>query len=284
MKKFKHAMYALAMLAMLNACAAQSGSPPAQTQPPAQAVTGEVDTGPMLETMEGATEVTIPVREVKETQSASDNASTTQPATQPGSEQKQQDNVQTEPLAPPSEMEQPSTQSTEPAAQATEAPATVPEEPAPPATTPPATVPPTTTPPETVPPEPVPQETETVQTEPPATEVTEPDTVQIDTDAIEAYARSYASSLGFVIDTSLGTGNSGYYSPDYRPLCSTQDGYGVAAGMVAATKNQLNSRFSSEYSDVLVEEAYGIARCNCIVEYSHTDELGDWYYTYVFYG
>lgn len=211
MKKYKHAMYALAMLTMLNACAAQSGSPPAQTQPPAQAVTGEVDTGPMLETMEGATEVTIPVREVKETQSASDNASTTQPATQPGSGQKQRDTVQTEPPAPPSEMEQPSTQATEPATQATEAPATVPEEPAPPATTPPATVPPTTTPPvteppattppETVPPEPVTQETETVQTEPPATEVTEPVTVQIDTGAIEAYARSYASSLGFVIDT-----------------------------------------------------------------------------------
>jgi hypothetical protein len=35
---------------------------------------------------------------------------------------------------------------------------------------------------------------------------------------------------------------------------------------------------------VLVEEAYGIARCNVLVVYSHTDQLGDWYYTYVFYG
>ena len=50
------------------------------------------------------------------------------------------------------------------------------------------------------------------------------------------------------------------------------------------TKNQLNSRFSTEYCEVLVEEAYGIARCNVVVVYSHTDELGDWYYTYVFYG
>lgn len=105
-----------------------------------------------------------------------------------------------------------------------------------------------------------------------------------DTAGIEAYGRAYASSLGFVIDTSLGKGNSGYYSPDYRPLSSTEEGFAVAAGMVAATKNQLNSRFSTEYCEVLVEEAYGIARCNVAVVYSHTDELGDWYYTYVFYG
>jgi hypothetical protein len=108
--------------------------------------------------------------------------------------------------------------------------------------------------------------------------------VNPDTAAIEAYGRAYASSLGFVIDTSLGKGNSGYYSPDYRPLSSTEEGFSVAAGMVAATKNQLNSRFSTEYCEVLVEEAYGIARCNVVVVYSHTDELGDWYYTYVFYG
>ena len=127
-----------------------------------------------------------------------------------------------------------------------------------------------------------PPQTEPPQTEPPQTEA--PPIVNPDTAAIEAYGRAYASSLGFVIDTSLGKGNSGYYSPDYRPISSNEEGYAVAAGMVAATKNQLNSRFSTEYCEVLVEEAYGIARCNVVVVYSHTDELGDWYYTYVFYG
>ena len=134
----------------------------------------------------------------------------------------------------------------------------------------------------TEPPQTEPPQTEPPQTEPPQTEA--PPIVNPDTAAIEAYGRAYASSLGFVIDTSLGKGNSGYYSPDYRPISSNEEGYAVAAGMVAATKNQLNSRFSTEYCEVLVEEAYGIARCNVVVVYSHTDELGDWYYTYVFYG
>lgn len=127
-----------------------------------------------------------------------------------------------------------------------------------------------------------PEPTEPTHTETPMTEP--PEVVQLDTVAIEAYGRAYASSLGFVIDTSLGKGNSGYYSPDYRPLCSAEEGFAVAAGMVTATKNQLNSRFSAEHCEVLVEEAYGIARCNVKVEYSHKDEVGTWYYTYVFYG
>ena len=58
----------------------------------------------------------------------------------------------------------------------------------------------------------------------------------------------------------------------------------AAVGLVSATKNQLNSRFSEERCETLVEGAYGLARVNCQVVYSHTDELGDWYYTYVFYG
>lgn len=102
--------------------------------------------------------------------------------------------------------------------------------------------------------------------------------------AVEAYAESYASSIGFVVDGSLGQGNSGYYPPDYRPFTSMQDSYNAAASLVAATKNQLNSRYSEEPSNVLIDKFYGLARINCKVVYSHTDELGDWYYTYVFYG
>ncbi len=159
----------------------------------------------------------------------------------------------------------------------------------PPATQPPATEetrPPVTEPPATIPPVTEPKPTQPPATEPPETEPipTEPEKAAIDTGSIEEYARSYAASMGFVIDTSLGKGNSGYYPPDYRPLTSTNEGCSAAAGLVGATRNQLNSRFSTEKSDVLVEGAYGLARMNCLVEFSHTDELGDWYYIYVFYG
>ena len=123
-------------------------------------------------------------------------------------------------------------------------------------------------------------DTEEVEAEEPIEEIQE----TIDSNAIAAYARSYAASLGFVIDTSLGQGNSGYYPPDYRPLNTMQDGYNAAVGLVAATKNQLNSRFSAEHSGVLVDEAYGLVRANCQVIFSHTDAVGDWYYIYVFYG
>lgn len=138
----------------------------------------------------------------------------------------------------------------------------------------------------TVPPESPTEETVPSTSGPEQTQPTEtdPERIVIDTAAIEASARSYAQTLGFVIDTSLGKGNSGYYNPEYRPLTSTQDGYNTAVGITNATKNQLNSRFSAEYCDVLVPDAYGYVRYNCLVEYSHTDELGDWYYIYAFYG
>ena len=122
------------------------------------------------------------------------------------------------------------------------------------------------------------------ETEPATTEETKPSKEQIDISMIENYAEAYAQTLGFVVDNSLRKGNAGYYSPDYRPLHTTQEGCNAATGMVSATKNQLNSRFSEEYCETLVEEAYGYARVNCTVEFSHTDELGDWYYIYVFYG
>ena len=142
------------------------------------------------------------------------------------------------------------------------------------------------TPTETVPPEPPTEETVPPTTEPEQTQHTETESerIVIDTAAIEASARSYAQTLGFVIDTSLGKSNSGYYNPEYRPLFSTQDGDSTAVGITNATKNQLNSRFSTEYCDVLVPDAFGYVRYNCLVEYSHTDELGDWYYIYAFYG
>lgn len=173
------------------------------------------------------------------------------------------------------------TDATEAATTATEPRPTEPSKPEP--TIPKPTEPATS---ETVPPELPTEETVPPTTEPEQTQPTQtqPERIEIDTAAIEASARSYAQTLGFVIDTSLGKGNSGYYSPEYRPLSSTQEGYSAAIGITNATKNQLNSRFSTEYCDVLVPDAYGYVRYNCSVVYSHTDELGEWYYIYAFYG
>ena len=170
---------------------------------------------------------------------------------------------------------------------------TTPTEPKP--TTPQATEKPTTptTPPEetkpTTPPETKPTEppaTEPEATDPPATEPeeTNPPAVKVDASAIASQANSYAVSLGFVVDYSLNKGNSGYYSPDYRPIATNEVGIAAAKDLVSATKNQLNSRFSEGFSPTLVESIFGLVRVNCVVEYSHTDELGNWYYIYVFYG
>ena len=127
---------------------------------------------------------------------------------------------------------------------------------------------------------------ETIPTKPTETEpeVTEPPAVKVDTSVIASQTNAYAVSLGFVVDNSLHKGNSGYYSPDYRPLVTNEQGVAAAKEMVAATKNQLNSRFSEGYSDNLVESVFGLVRVNVLVEFSHTDELGNWYYIYVFYG
>ena len=170
---------------------------------------------------------------------------------------------------------------------------TTPTEPKP--TTPQATEKPTTptTPPEetkpTTPPETKPTEppaTEPEATDPPATEPeeTNPPAAKVDASAIASQANSYAVSLGFVVDYSLNKGNSGYYSPDYRPIATNEVGIAAAKDLVSATKNQLNSRFSEGFSPTLVESIFGLVRVNCVVEYSHTDELGNWYYIYVFYG
>ena len=131
-----------------------------------------------------------------------------------------------------------------------------------------------TTPPETTPTRPTEQETEEMdQTK----EI-------VDASQIAAQANSYAVSLGFVVDNSLNKSNSGYYCPDYRPISTNEIGTAAAKDLVSATKNQLNSRFSESYSPTLIESIFGLVRVNCAVEYSHTDDMGDWYYIYVFYG
>ena len=130
---------------------------------------------------------------------------------------------------------------------------------------------------------PPPETTPTQPAEPEMEETDQPKEI-VDASQIAAEANSYAVSLGFVVDNSLNKGNSGYYSPDYRPISTNEIGIAAARDLVSATKNQLNSRFSESYSPTLLESIFGLVRVNCAVEYSHTDELGDWYYIYVFYG
>ena len=130
---------------------------------------------------------------------------------------------------------------------------------------------------------PPPETTPTQPAEPEMEETDQPKEI-VDASQIAAEANSYAVSLGFVVDNSLNKGNSGYYSPDYRPISTKEIGTAAARDLVSATKNQLNSRFSESYSPTLIESIFGLVRVNCAVEYSHTDDMGDWYYIYVFYG
>lgn len=255
MMKLKIAVTTLAVLTLLCACTPRDTPQTDPSLPPSQTETQHPIPTSAPELKVPAKEETIPVRE--ETTEASEAV-----PSQPGEPDQGETTPAVFPTAPKEETPPEETKAVE--------------------ADPPEYKPEPTEPPQTEPPQTEPPQTEPPQTEPPQTEASP--IVNPDTAAIEAYGRAYASSLGFVIDTSLGKGNSGYYSPDYRPISSNEEGYAVAAGMVAATKNQLNSRFSTEYCEVLVEEAYGIARCNVVVVYCHTDELGDWYYTYVFYG
>lgn len=143
---------------------------------------------------------------------------------------------------------------------------------------------PTAPPKVTKPTQPPPPETTPTQPAEPWTEETGQPVEIVDASQIAAEANSYAVSLGFVVDNSLNKGNSGYYSPDYRPIATNEIGTAAARDLVSATKNQLNGRFSESYSPTLLESIFGLVRVNCAVEYSHTDDMGDWYYIYVFYG
>ena len=143
---------------------------------------------------------------------------------------------------------------------------------------------PTAPPKVTKPTQPPPPETTPTQPAEPEMEETDQPKEIVDASQIAAEANSYAVSLGFVVDNSLNKSNSGYYCPDYRPISTNEIGTAAAKDLVSATKNQLNSRFSESYSPTLLESIFGLVRVNCAVEYSHTDDMGDWYYIYVFYG
>ena len=142
MKKYRRTLATLALLMLLNGCAANAQT--IETEPPTMATTAPTERPPAEESGPPPTEETNPVREsVEETE----EASVTEPAEPKATEPKKPEH-------------QPET---------TEPPASQPPKKDPPATDPPATDPPATDPPATDPPA-----TEPEQTEPPATEATEP--------------------------------------------------------------------------------------------------------------
>lgn len=161
MKKYRRILSTLALLMLLNGCAANAQT--IKTEPPTTTATAPVERTPTEESGPPPTEETNPVREsVEETE----EASVTEPANP----------LVTGPQKTDNQPEKQNTPETQPA---------VPEETSPPASTPaetepPATEPPATEPEETLPPETVPEEPESPATEPPAEEPdqTEPSTTE----------------------------------------------------------------------------------------------------------
>ena len=157
MKKYRRTLATLALLMLLNGCAANAQT--IETEPPTTTATAPVERTPTEESGPPPTEETNPVREsVEETEEASVTEPTAPKVTEPK-----------EPERKPERNDTPANQPTE----ETEPPATTPPE-----TEPPTTEPPATEPEETLPPETVPEEMEPPETEPPATELegTEPPT------------------------------------------------------------------------------------------------------------
>lgn len=162
MKKYRRTLATLALLMLLNGCAANAQT--IETEPPTTTATAPVERPPTEESGLPPTEETVPVREsVEETE----EASVTEPAT----------SLVTVPQKTDNQPEKQNTSETQPA---------VPEETSPPASTPAETKPPATEPPakgpeETLPPETVPEETEPPATEPPAEEPdqTEPPATEV---------------------------------------------------------------------------------------------------------
>jgi len=174
MKKYRRKLVTLALLMLLNGCAANAQT--IITEPPTTAATEPAERSPTEESRTSEMEVTNPVREsVEETEAASVTEPAKPAETVPQETEHQPKTTEPAPTQPPRK---------EPAM--TEPPATEPPVTAPSATEPEETVPPTTAPAETVPPETIPQETEPVQTEPPATEAPE------ETEATEPEVTEYS--------------------------------------------------------------------------------------------
>lgn len=195
MKKYRRTLATLALLMLLNGCAANAQT--IETEPPTTAATEPSERPPTEESGLPPTEETNPVREsVEETEAAS----VTQPATPSVTEPKE-----TEYQPDPTEPAETQPHRKEP--EMTEPPATEPSATEPPATDPPATEPEETVPPTTAPAETAPPETEPKQTEPPATEAqeeTEPTEPEV-TEYSYAFKREVASYAAMYLNQYRGS-------------------------------------------------------------------------------
>ena len=99
---------------------------------------------------------------------------------------------------------------------------------------------------------------------------TEPPKPEIDVAALEAYGNQYAASLGFQIDYSMTTGNSGFFPPETWLLDSMDKGRQMVKDQVSMTRSYLIAYIGS---------AEG-ARCRVIV----TDDGNGWYTCTALYG
>lgn len=84
----------------------------------------------------------------------------------------------------------------------------------------------------------------------------EPGITEADIPALEAYARSYAESVGFTIDTSMNKGNSGYFPAGHMGTTSFDEAKADIREGIDALKVELIARAGS------IEGA----RYNCIIE------------------
>lgn len=190
MKKCRRTLATLALLMLLNGCAANTQT--IETEPPATAATVPAERPPAEESGLPPTEETIPVREsVEETEEASVTESTVPKVTEPKKPEPKPERNDTPANQPAEETEPPATTPPETEPPTTEPPATEPEE-----TLPPETVPEETEPPATEPPAEEPDQTETPTTEAPeeTTEPTEPEVMEVTYEfkrQVAAYAAQY---------------------------------------------------------------------------------------------
>jgi hypothetical protein len=216
MKIIRKAIPAVALLVMLNGCAAENKIHELETQLPTEAAMIHLVPEPTVWEAY-AKEETLPVRESEEaTEAASEAPPTAPPETEleiategkPSKEPAATQPPATEPVPTESSAEKP--QSTEP----------------------PVTEPAITEPIPTQPPEMTPVETSPPETAPPATEVpeTELPKAEINTRELEAYGRWYAASTyGYSGNTNCNPSTNAGYFPGVRVKVTTmEEGYAAA--------------------------------------------------------
>lgn len=101
----------------------------------------------------------------------------------------------------------------------------------------------------------------------------EPAVTEADIPALEAYARNYAQSVGFTIDTSLNLGNSGYFPSWGYNYTSLEHAKSVICEGIEATKSDLIA--SDGNDDGFTSDAR--YRYNCIIQINSDGEFVDYH-------